>query len=80
MRPNFSQRETAYGAIRILFGLVCAINVFLQANPAYIEHFLGSFVAGWVSGQPHWLAAYGHMMAAGVGALGPAAVAWGAWR
>ena len=77
MRLIFSQRETAYGAIRILFGLVCATNVLLQTNPAYIEHFLGSFAADWVSGQPHWLAAYGHWMAAGVAALGPAAVAWG---
>ena len=63
------------GVVRILFGLICAVNTLLQANAFYIDHFLDSFQADWADGQPAWLALYGHEMAAiiqGIGARGAA--------
>lgn len=69
-------RAKAFGALRILFGLIWVLNTFLQANSAYVDQFLHSFHADWVSGQPVWLAYYGHGMAALVTQIGPAQVAW----
>ena len=49
-------RAKAFGALRILFGLIWLLNTFLQANSAYVGQFLHSFHADWVAGQPAWLA------------------------
>ncbi|MGE4531570.1 MAG: hypothetical protein AB7C98_09640 [Acidithiobacillus sp.] len=68
-------RRQAFGSIRILFGVIWLINTWLQFNPAYASHFLGTFSADWVSGQPAWIAAYGHWMANLVQAIGPHLVA-----
>ncbi|MBW9250315.1 MAG: hypothetical protein GJU72_14955, partial [Acidithiobacillus ferriphilus] len=59
-QPLESRRKQAFGAVRILFGLIWLINTWLQLNPAYSTHFLGTFDADWVSGQPAWIASYGH--------------------
>lgn len=76
MQSNSRQRAVAYGMIRILLGFVCATNMLFHANSVFIAHFLSSFAADWVLGQPRWLAAYGHFIAHGVRALGPTKVAW----
>lgn len=68
-------RRQAFGIIRILFGVIWLINTWLQFNPAYASHFLSTFSADWVSGQPAWIAAYGHWMANLVQAIGPHLVA-----
>ncbi|MBN2679901.1 hypothetical protein HHS34_004610 [Acidithiobacillus montserratensis] len=70
------QRRRAFGAVRILFGLIWLINTWLQFNPVYVAHFLGSFNADWVSGQPDWVMAYCHWMATLVQQIGPQAVAY----
>lgn len=69
-------QRRAFGAIRILFGLVCFINVLLEINPAYSARFLSSFNADWVSGQPLWVVRYGHWIAGLVQAAGALHVAW----
>lgn len=61
---------TALGWVRLLFGAICLTNLVLHLDPAYKAHFLASFAADWTSGQPAWLAAYGHAMANAVRALG----------
>lgn len=65
-----------FAAVRILFGCIWLINTALQLNPVYRAHFLSTFDADWVSGQPAWIIAYGHWMASLVGAIGPHLVAW----
>ncbi len=62
--------ETAVGLARLLFGAICLVNVLLHLDPAYRAQFLSSLAADWAPGQPAWLAAWGHAMAAGVQALG----------
>ena len=62
--------ETAIGLARLLFGAICLANVLLHLDPAYRAQFLASLAADWAPGQPLWLAAWGHAMAAGVEALG----------
>lgn len=71
------KRRLAFGVVRIVFGLVWLINTWLQFNPAYAAHFLGSFNADWVSGQPDWIIQYGHWMANLVQHIGPQSVAYG---
>ncbi|MHB1268796.1 MAG: hypothetical protein ACYCY2_14540, partial [Acidithiobacillus ferriphilus] len=75
-QPLESRRKQAFGAVRILFGLIWLINTWLQLNPAYSTHFLGTFDADWVSGQPAWIASYGHWMAQQVQQLGAQHVAY----
>ncbi len=67
--------EQAFGAVRILFGLIWLINTWLQLDPAYSAHFLSTFNADWVAGQPAWIASYGHWMAQMVQQLGAQRVA-----
>ena len=75
-QPLESRRKQAFGAVRILFGLIWLVNTWLQLNPAYSTHFLGTFDADWVSGQPAWIASYGHWMAQQVQQLGAQHVAY----
>ncbi|EQD59835.1 hypothetical protein B1B_08024, partial [mine drainage metagenome] len=42
----------------------------LHLDPAYREHFVAMIAADWAPGQPAWLMAYGHAMAALVTNLG----------
>lgn len=72
---DLRNRPKAFGAVRILFGLVCLINIYLQLNPAYSTHFISTFSADWVAGQPAWLSAYGHWMAEWVQWLGATHIA-----
>jgi uncharacterized membrane protein YphA (DoxX/SURF4 family) len=67
--------EDAFAVLRILFGLVWALNTWFQANSAYIDHlFLQSFSAG-INGQPAWLAHYTRTVIHAIQAMGPARVA-----
>ena len=75
-QPLELRRKQAFGAVRILFGLIWLINTWLQLDPAYSMHFLGTFSADWVSGQPAWIAGYGHWMAQLVQQLGAQTVAY----
>ena len=67
---NRNRIEWALGLSRLLFGAMCLVNVALHLDPAYRAHFLAMFGADWAPGQPAWLAAYGHAMAALVGGIG----------
>ncbi|WP_298150929.1 MULTISPECIES: hypothetical protein [Metallibacterium] len=67
---NRNRVEWALGLSRLLFGAMCLVNVALHLDPAYRTHFLAMFGADWVPGQPAWLVAYGHAMAALVGGIG----------
>lgn len=69
------EQRRRIGILRILFGLVCLANTFLQANRAYIDHFGQMFRADWVEGQPAWLMLYGHHMALWVEWIGTSRVA-----
>lgn len=62
--------DTAVGLARLLFGAICLVNALLHLDPAYPAKFLASLAADWAPGQPAWLAAWGHAMAAGVQTLG----------
>ena len=68
-------RQDAFALIRIVFGLVWVLNIWFQANAAYINHlFLKSFDAG-ITGQPAWLAHYTQAVIRAVQALGAPHVA-----
>ena len=71
-----SRIEWALGLARLLFGAVCLVNVVLHLDPVYRAGFLHMMAADWVPGQPAWLAAYGHAMAALVGGIGVGAVVY----
>ncbi|MEY2342751.1 hypothetical protein AB4090_11665 [Acidithiobacillus sp. IBUN Pt1247-S3] len=73
---EYSPQHRAFAAVRILFGFIWLANTALQLSPAYRTHFLGTFNADWVSGQPAWVMAYGHWMASLVGGIGAHFVAW----
>lgn len=62
--------DTAVGLSRLLFGAICLVNALLHLDTAYPAKFLASLAADWAPGQPGWLAAWGHVTAAGVQALG----------
>ncbi len=67
---NRTRIEWALGLARLLFGAVCLVNLVLHLDPAYREHFVAMIAADWAPGQPVWLMAYGHAMAALVTNLG----------
>ena len=67
---NRTRIEWALGLARLLFGAVCLVNLVLHLDPAYREHFVAMIAADWAPGQPAWLMAYGHAMAALVTNLG----------
>jgi len=69
------EQRQRIGILRILFGLVCLANTYLQANSAYIDHFSQMLHADWVDGQPAWLMLYGHHMALWVERIGASRVA-----
>ena len=69
LRPRV-QAEYAVGLARLLFGALCLVNALLHLDPAYRAHFLHSLGAAWATGQPTWLAAWGHANAALVQTLG----------
>jgi hypothetical protein len=67
--------EDGFALLRIVFGLIWALNTWFQANSAYINHlFLESFNAG-INGQPAWLAGYTQAVIHAVQAIGAARVA-----
>jgi uncharacterized membrane protein YphA (DoxX/SURF4 family) len=67
--------QDAFALLRIVFGLIWALNTWFQANSAYIDYlFLQSFNAG-IDGQPAWLAGYTQAVIHAIQAMGPARVA-----
>lgn len=76
MKIDAVLQRRAFGAVRILFGLIWLINTLLEINPAYASHFLAAFNVDWAAGQPAWLAQYGHWMAGLVQSVGAVHVAW----
>lgn len=74
-RPIRDRQKDAFVLLRIIFGLIWALNTWFQANSVYINHlFLKSFNAG-VTGQPEWLAHYTKTVIHAIQALGPSRVA-----
>ncbi|MCF3948673.1 hypothetical protein [Acidiphilium iwatense] len=72
---NDQAEARGFGATRILFGVIWAVNTYLQTSPAYAAHFLKMFGADTVTGQPHWVVVYGKWAAGIVGAMGAVSVA-----
>lgn len=71
--PTATQQDL-FGLIRIAFGVVWVINTLLQAQPAYLDHFLGYFTPR-VAGQPAFIQHYLQWMISLITAAGPARVA-----
>ena len=68
-------RQDAFALIRIVFGMTWVLNIWFQANAAYINHlFLASFDAG-ITGQPAWLAHYTQAVVHAVVSIGAPHVA-----
>ncbi|MHB8252382.1 MAG: hypothetical protein ACYDEV_01460 [Acidiferrobacter sp.] len=79
MYENRSSRYTrdqdlAFAVMRIVFGVIWAVNTVLEANQPYINHFLGSIVER-VKGQSDVVRAYLHGVIHVVNVLGPNHVA-----
>ncbi len=79
MYENRSSRYTrdqdfAFAVMRIIFGVIWAVNTALEANAPYVNHFLASITKR-VAGQPDIIRAYMHFVIRGVEFLGPPNVA-----
>ena len=66
--------EDAFRRERILFGLLWAFDAALKWQPYFLTHFMGQLLPA-AAGQPAWIAAYIHGIAALVNWVGPIPVA-----
>jgi uncharacterized membrane protein YphA (DoxX/SURF4 family) len=63
-----------YALLRVMLGLVWALNVYFQLHPAYLDNLLSN-LRGAAVGQAHWLSSYILAVARLVELVGPRAVA-----